>query len=389
MSTGLGSSKKGSRIADSSMFTRFRRTYVQGLTDASYINDSKKNSFKTTGAVLNTFAFGSANATLKSLVAPPDTSPNPPIIESIVTGNGLIVIVFSAPSFDGGRPITGYEYSLNNGATFTSTESTTSPIIVTGLTNGTPYSVTIRAVNGLGSSSDSNIVVATPNVVIQGFTTVGTTSWTAPAGITVVSYLVVGGGGGAGNGYDNGGGGGAGGGMVRSGVAYVVPGTSYTITVGAGGAGGANIRSDRPGAAGTGSMFGSITALGGGGGKGSRTIPYTGAGVQQVLDPPAAPTGGSGSGSGAGGKGGGGSGGNGSANSGSTGGSGGIGLSSAITGSSVTYGAGGSGANSGSSNGGTNLGASNSGTGGNGGGAGSGASVGGGNGQAGIVVLTY
>ena len=240
-----------------------------------------------------------------------------------------------------------------------------------------------------GIAGASGVVRIKYYITTQVFDTVGTTSWTAPDYVTSVTYLVVGGGGGAGNGYDNGGGGGGGGGMVRSGTLSVTPGTVYTVTVGAGGAGGANIRSDRPGTAGSDSVFGSIVSLGGGGGKGSRTTPYTGAGVQQVLDPPAAPTGGSGSGSGAGGKGGGGSGGDGTANSGSTGGSGGIGLSSDITGSSVTYGAGGRGANSGSSNGGTNSGASNSGTGGNGGGAGSGASVGGGNGEAGIVVLTY
>ena len=46
------------------------------------------------------------------------------------------------------------------------------------------------------------------------FTTVETTSWTAPAGVSTVEYLVVAGGGGAGNGYDNAGGGGGGAGMV-------------------------------------------------------------------------------------------------------------------------------------------------------------------------------
>lgn len=240
-----------------------------------------------------------------------------------------------------------------------------------------------------GIAGASGIVRIKYYITTQMFTTVGTTSWTAPAYVSNVSYLVVGGGGGAGNGYDNGGGGGGGGGMVRSGTISVTPGTVYTVTVGDGGVGGENIRSDRPGTAGSDSVFGSIVSLGGGLGKGSRTTPYTGAGVQQVLDPPAAPTGGSGSGGGAGGKGGGGAGGDGSANSGSTGGSGGTGLTSAITGSSVVYGAGGRGANSGSSNGGTNSGTSNTGTGGNGGGAGPSASVGGGNGQAGIVVLMY
>ena len=42
--------------------------------------------------------------------------------------------------------------------------------------------------------------------IIDTFTTVESTTWTAPTAVTRVEYLVVGGGGGAGNGYDNAGG---------------------------------------------------------------------------------------------------------------------------------------------------------------------------------------
>jgi hypothetical protein len=217
------------------------------------------------------------------------------------------------------------------------------------------------------------------------FTTVGTTSWTAPAGITSVTYLVVAGGGGGGNGYDNAGGGGGGAGMVLTGTLAVVPGQSYTVTVGDGGTGGANARANNPGLDGNNSVFGTIIALGGGSGKGSRT---TGAvGAAQVSSATAA-TGGTGTGGGAGGKGGGGAGGAGSANSGTTGGTGGAGVASTITGSSVTYGVGGAGANSGTQNGGS-AGTTNRGNGGQAGGATSANSVGGGKGGSGIVVLKY
>jgi hypothetical protein len=154
---------------------------------------------------------------------------------------------------------------------------------------------------------------------IQTFTTTGTTSWTAPADVTSVEYLVVAGGGGAGNGYDNAGGGGGGAGMVLTGNIAVTPGSSYTVTVGAGGAGGADTRTNNPGSSGSNSVFGSITALGGGQGLGSRTGGAVGA--AQIGNTTAA-TGGSGSGGGTGGKGGGGASGAGSANSGATGGTG-------------------------------------------------------------------
>lgn len=224
-----------------------------------------------------------------------------------------------------------------------------------------------------------------PILVISAFTAVGSTTWTAPAGVTSVEYLVVGGGGGAGNGYDNAGGGGGGAGMVLSGTTSVTPGNTYTVTVGDGGVGGANERANNAGLTGNNSVFDSITALGGGNGLGSRTGGV--AGVAQVSNTTSA-TGGSGSGGGFGGKGGGGSTGNGSNNSGTTGGAGGSGTSSSITGSAVIYGVGGSGANAGTQNPGVN-GTSNTGNGGRAGGATSANSTGGGNGGSGVVVLKY
>jgi hypothetical protein len=218
---------------------------------------------------------------------------------------------------------------------------------------------------------------------IATFTDVGTTTWVAPAGVSSIEYLVVGGGGGGANGYDNAGGGGGGGGMVLTGTLTVVPGTSYTVTVGDGGLGGANARANNAGLPGSNSVFSSITSLGGGNGLGSRTGGV--AGVAQVGDTSSA-TGGSGSGGGNGGKGGGGASGAGSTNSGATGGAGGTGTSSSISGSAIVYGAGGAGANAGTQNAGVN-GSSNTGNGGRAGGATSGDSTGGGNGGTGIVII--
>lgn len=97
---------------------------------------------------------------------------------------------------------------------------------------------------------------------VESFTTVGTTSWTAPAGVTSVNYLVVAGGG-SGGGQGPSGGGGAGG--VVTGTLAVTPGSSYTVTVGAGGisTGGSVDGNGRPG---NNSVFSTVTALGGGGG---------------------------------------------------------------------------------------------------------------------------
>jgi len=90
-------------------------------------------------------------------------------------------------------------------------------------------------------------------------------TWTVPAGVTSVEYLVVGGGGGGGG--QNGGGGG--GGEFLTGTLSVTPGANIVVTVGAGGAvngGGAN---NNRGSRGGSSFFGTIEAKGGGGGGGA------------------------------------------------------------------------------------------------------------------------
>ena len=181
-------------------------------------------------------------------------------------------------------------------------------------------------------------------------------SFTVPAGITKLDYLVVGGGGGGASG-----GGGAGGVLMANDYA-VTPGAAITIAVGAGGVGGAG-NSSPPAGKGSNSSFGSIIALGGGrggaggasgtevngaSGGGSRydcTNPSCGAGI--------AGTGTSGQGSSGGystygsyGAGGGG-GGAGGAGFNTTqlhqGARGGIGVTSSITGTSLYYGGGGGG----------------------------------------------
>lgn len=226
---------------------------------------------------------------------------------------------------------------------------------------------------------------------VTAFTTAETTTWTAPAGVSRVQYLVVAGGAGGGNGYDSGGGGGGGGGMVLTGNATVVPGETYTVTVGAGGTGGADTRTNNNGTAGENSVFGSVTALGGGFGQGSRTATptarYTGGAAQIATVTP--PQGGGGGGGGGSGGGGGGATGAGTNGSGTTAGTGGTGTTSSITGSSVTYGAGGNGGNYNVNNNDGAAGGANTGKGGGAGSSTSSNSGGGGNGGSGIVVLRY
>jgi Glycine-rich domain len=119
-------------------------------------------------------------------------------------------------------------------------------------------------------------------------------TWTAPAGVTSVTLYGIGGGGGGGGAgrpphttstTTRGGGGGGGGGAVASyNIVSVVPGSSYTITIGAGGTTAAGATSDNGngtnGNDGADTTFGSLATFcgagGGGAGAGSATVISTG-----------------------------------------------------------------------------------------------------------------
>ena len=89
----------------------------------------------------------------------PNTPAAPTSLAS-TAGDGQATISFTAGS-SGASAITNYEYSLD-GTTYSSIGATTSPVTVTGLTNGTTYSIYLRAVNTQGSGTASSSVSVTP-----------------------------------------------------------------------------------------------------------------------------------------------------------------------------------------------------------------------------------
>jgi len=113
-------------------------------------------------------------------------APGAPGIGTATAGNTQAAVHFTAPASSGGATITGYIVTVFPGnATVTGTAS---PIAVTGLTNGMPYTFTVQALNSAGpgaASAASNSVVpqaATTGTVPVGNTGSGTaTAATQPA----------------------------------------------------------------------------------------------------------------------------------------------------------------------------------------------------------------
>ena len=83
----------------------------------------------------------------------PFTIPDAPIIGTATAGNALATVNFTPPAFNGGSSITGYTVTSNPGGK-TATGST-SPITVSGLTNGTAYTFTVTATSAAGTSLPS------------------------------------------------------------------------------------------------------------------------------------------------------------------------------------------------------------------------------------------
>ena len=87
--------------------------------------------------------------------------PGAPTLTGITSGNELLSIPFTAGA-NGGSAITGYQYSLDGGTTWQSVNGVASPSVVSGLTNGTSYTVELRALNAAGTSGPSNSETGVP-----------------------------------------------------------------------------------------------------------------------------------------------------------------------------------------------------------------------------------
>jgi hypothetical protein len=144
--------------------------------------------------------FGSETSTAVQSFTAVATFPDAPTIGTATGGNAEATVTFSAPGSNGGSAITSYTVTSSPGS-ITGTGAS-SPITVTGLSNGTAYTFTVTATNivgtGSASSASNSVTPATVPGAPTGVTaTAGngqvSLSWLAPVdngGSAITDYVI-------------------------------------------------------------------------------------------------------------------------------------------------------------------------------------------------------
>jgi hypothetical protein len=109
-----------------------------------------------------TFTVTATNAIGTSLASAPSspvtptasTAPGAPTGVNATPGNAKANVSWTAPTINGGSPITGYTVTASPGGMTASTTGATT-VTVTGLKNGTSYTFTVTATNAIGTSAVS------------------------------------------------------------------------------------------------------------------------------------------------------------------------------------------------------------------------------------------
>jgi hypothetical protein len=98
--------------------------------------------------------------------------PDAPTIGTATADDGSISITFTAPSDVGNDAITGFIATAFTGSTAIGATGTSSPIEITGLTNGSNYTIAVSAVNDYGtgplSSASSSVSPLAPRAILGG-----------------------------------------------------------------------------------------------------------------------------------------------------------------------------------------------------------------------------
>jgi uncharacterized repeat protein (TIGR02543 family) len=164
---------------------------ITGLTNGS------PYTFKVTA----TNGIGTSAASAASAAVTPSTVPDKPTAVTAVVGDTQATISFTGPVNNGGAALTTYTVTSNPGSFTCTINAPTTSCNISGLSNGTAYTFTVKASNTNGDSSPSDLSSSiTPakapdaptNVLVVAGTGKITVSWIEPAsnGSPITSYTV-------------------------------------------------------------------------------------------------------------------------------------------------------------------------------------------------------
>lgn len=138
---------------------QFGRDPVAEITDTAHTVRHLTNGI-TYSFIVKAGNAGGLSVSSNQAEAIPAAVPAAPTNVTAVAGDGQATVAFIASADDGGSPITGYKVTASPGSRVVT--GAASPITVTGLSNGTSYTFTVKAINRIGSgaaSMASNAVV--------------------------------------------------------------------------------------------------------------------------------------------------------------------------------------------------------------------------------------
>jgi hyaluronate lyase len=216
----------------------------------------------------------------KSFNASFSTSPAP-----VITSNLNMVGVTGSPlSYQIASDVSGVTYGATGLPLGLSVNTTTGAITGLPTVSGT-YTATVSATNGSGRTGYATLTIQVGANLSNLSTTFGaSTTWVCPANVTAVQVECWGAGGAGGSAYkpvagNAFGGGGAGGSYAKKNSVSVVPGTSYTISIGEGGV--SAISPHLTSVSGGDSWFGSgsVASCLAKGGAGGQTVISSGSGI--------------------------------------------------------------------------------------------------------------
>ncbi|WP_260989965.1 S-layer homology domain-containing protein [Paenibacillus xylanexedens] len=131
---------------------QFSSTAITTVTDGNYRVENLMNG-TTYYFMVKAGGIGGLSAGSNEVTATPLSVISAPTGVTAIAGNGQATVSFNTPSDQGGSLVTEYEVTVLPGNTVVT--GVGSPIIVTGLTNGTSYTFTVRAINASGKSEPS------------------------------------------------------------------------------------------------------------------------------------------------------------------------------------------------------------------------------------------